>query len=342
MIRRILVPLDGSPLAECALPHAAAIAQAFDSELRLLRVLPAERRAARGYVDSAEWRLRRSEATAYLQPLLARLQQQGLTVEGALAEGNIEEEIIESARRQQVDLIVLSTHGHNGASQFGLGGTAAKVISAAGVSVLVVRAGSASSFSSAANVVRYERILVPVDCSKRAEWALHLAAAVARAHGAELLVAHVVPVPQMPQREPGSPREARLIEQVLRARRKSAEEYLDEVKSRISAPDLEVRTLLVVSPTVARRLEEVAEQERAGLMVLSAHGHGGSANAPWAYGSVSASVVAYGTTPLLIFQDLPLATLEESQAAAFTASHEHRITPVARVTSNGWSRQPTS
>ena len=66
MIDRILVGLDGSPLAERALPHAAAVAQAFGAELVLMRVLEDDAKSG-GPVDPVAWRLRRSEAQAYLR-----------------------------------------------------------------------------------------------------------------------------------------------------------------------------------------------------------------------------------------------------------------------------------
>jgi nucleotide-binding universal stress UspA family protein len=326
MIRRILVPLDGSPLAERALPHAAAVAQAFEAEIRLLRVLAPERRAGRAYVESADWRLRKSEALGYLSTLVVRLNERGLTAEARLAEGNIEEEIIASARGQDVDLIVISTHGRSGPSEFSLGGTAAKIISRAGVSIMIVRAPADGAPVPPDLDLHYERVLVPVDCSHRSDWALHLAASLARAKGSELIVAHVVPMPEMPQRKPGSPREARLADKLVQANRGMAEEYLEEVKSKLANPHLEVRTVLLVSPRVAHALHELAVREGAHLMVLSAHGHSGAG--PWPYGSVSASLIAYGTTPLLIFQDLPRVTLEESLPD----------TGFAALTGNGWSR----
>ena len=326
MVRRILVPLDGSPLAESALPHAAAIAQAFQSEILLLRVLSSERRAGQQPVDSADWRLRRTEAASYLESLVSWLEERGGTATAELAEGNTEEEILAVARGHAADLVVMTTHGRSGVNEFNLGGTAAKVLSRAGLSVMVVRAPASPVPGPVELDWRYRRVLVAVDGSQRADWALHLAASLARANGSELVLAHVVPVPEMHQRWPGSPREARLAERVVQVNRVAAKEYLEEMKSKLSTAGSEVRTVLVVSPQVAQALHELAEREEADLLVLSAHGTSGAA--PWPYGSVSGALLAYGTVPLLIFQDLPSAIREEHRPRAGLTAH----------TGNGWPR----
>ena len=68
MFERILVPLDRSPLAECVLPHAVAVARSLDSQLMLLHILsPAGRQDGLRVVDPLEWQLRRAEAESYLE-----------------------------------------------------------------------------------------------------------------------------------------------------------------------------------------------------------------------------------------------------------------------------------
>jgi nucleotide-binding universal stress UspA family protein len=325
MIRRILVPLDGSPLAERALPHAAALARAFGAQVVLLQVLAAEKRAGRWPVDPAEWRLRRREAVVYLGVLATRLKEAGLKVRGEVAEGNVEETIVGEAIAKKADLIVVSTHGRGGFSEFGLGGTAAKVLVSAGVSVLVVR--SASDMAETADLAfGYDRVLVAVDCSPRSDWALHLAARIARSCGAELLVAHVVPMPELVGRAPVSPRETRMVEKVVQVNREAAQAYLDDVALKLAAPGLEVRTSVQVASRVAVTLDELAQREDAGLVVLSAHGASGPS--PWPYGSVSGMLATFGSTPLLIFQDVVRTSPEESAPAPGAAA----------LAGNGWSR----
>ncbi len=321
MIRRILVPLDGSQIAERALPHAAALARAFEAQVVLLQVLAGgERRSGRMPVDAVEWRLRRREAVAYLGVHAARLKESGLKVRGEVAEGNVEETIVGEAIARRADLIVVSTHGRSGFTEFGLGGTAAKVLVSAGVSLLVVRA-TAEPAEAADPAPGYRRVLVAVDCSPRSDWALHLAARLARASGAELVAAHVVPVPELIQRSPPTPKEARLAEKVVELNRQAAQAYLDEAAAKLGGPGLDVRTVLTVSPRVAQALEDLAQLEGADLIVLSAHGASGPS--PWPYGSVAGMLAAFGTTPLLIFQDVARTAPESAPAPQGAALTDH-------------------
>jgi nucleotide-binding universal stress UspA family protein len=325
MIRRILVPLDGSPIAERVLPHAAALARGFSAQILLLQVLAGDRSTGGVSPDSADWRLRRREVVAYLGVLTARLKEAGLRARGEIAEGNVEEMIVGEAIAKRADLIVVSSHGRGGFSEFGLGGTAAKLLSSAGVSVLLVRA-SGEPAERLDLAYGYGRVLVAVDCSPRSDWALHLAAQLARSSRAELLVAHVVPVPELIQRSPPSPREARLVEKLVQVNRQAAQTYLDDAAAKLGSPGLEVRTSLTVSNRVAHTLDELARMESAGLVVLSAHGASGPS--PWPYGNVSGMLASFGTTPLLIFQDVARTAPEES-------APEVGATALA---GNGWSR----
>jgi nucleotide-binding universal stress UspA family protein len=326
MINRILVPLDGSGFAECALPHAAALALAYDAEVLLLRVLAHERRVVQASVDSADWRLRRREAAAYLDALAEKFRSQGLKARAEVAEGSTEEQIIGMAWHHEMDLIALSSHGRSGPSDFSLGGTAAKVLARAGISVLVVRCSAEPMEHSVERRLEYGSVMVAVDCSQRSDWALHLASTLARSNGAQLVIAHVVPVPQLVQRQPGSAKEARLVEKLVRLNREASEGYLEEMASKIAAPDLEVRISLVVESRVAQTIDELAVREKAGLVVVSAHGASGGS--PWPYGSVAGSLIAYGKTPLLIFQDVARKETEQSAPALGAVAY----------TGNGWSR----
>lgn len=311
MIQRILVPVDGSPMAEQALSQAAAVAHAFDSSIHLLRVQEPETGTG-GFSDSVSWRLSRAEASSYLERLAERLRRSGRRVETSLAEGRAADEILKCAVDCGADLIVLATHGSTGQSRFRLGGTAQKVISQAGGSVLVVR----TSAERGAEPVeaREERILVPLDGSQRAQWALGLSAAIARVLHSELLLVHIVDTRQLQGQAPATTEESELARRVADRDRRLAEEYLAQMKSLLAGSGLAVRTLLLDSPNVAETLCQVAENERASLVAMSAHGSSGAA--PWPYGSVADRLIAHGTTPLLVFQDLPARASGSGEEAA--------------------------
>jgi nucleotide-binding universal stress UspA family protein len=141
MYRRILVPLDGSRLAEQALPHAAVHAEQFGAEIVLLMVLgplPEPIMAGRGAVRSAEEASARL-ARSYLEGIAAGLREEGIPVTTETVEGKPYLEIIRYAEGKAFDLIVMSTRGHSGLSRWLLGSVADRVVRGATVPLLLVQ-----------------------------------------------------------------------------------------------------------------------------------------------------------------------------------------------------------
>lgn len=292
MIEVILVPLDGSALAEATLPYALAVQRAFSSRLLLLRVVG----DAEGSGDSVEWRLSRAEAHSYLEGIAEELREEGCEAEPMVTAGKPSEAILETAREREADLVLLSSHGAGGPSPFEVSGTAHKVLSTGATSVLLVRVAQGARPSRNAEL---ETILVPVDGSARSDWALCLATSIARSSGAELLLLRVLPRPE--GLLPGS--DEREVDRLLEASRRTAEERMAARVRQVKAPDLEIRTRVVVASSVPRTIDDVATREKASLTVLSAHGS--TADERWPYGSVSGALLRNGSSPVLIFQDAP-------------------------------------
>jgi nucleotide-binding universal stress UspA family protein len=139
----------------------------------------------------------------------------------------------------------------------------------------------------------------------------------ARFHEAQILLAHIVKRPEMPRRTPPTSEDVELADRLVERNRTEAVQYLDDLRSQLSG-DVQVRVL--VSDHIAVTLHELVEQETIDLVVLSAHGHSGLTR--WPYGSVVMSFITFGTTPLLIVQDLPQNELKPSPAEI--ASKEQR------------------
>lgn len=140
---RVLVPLDGSPLAEAVLPFAEKLAGPVDSELLLLRVVeplaPAAALAAAGVPAPDELFLRQVEARRYLDEVARRLGDKGLRVRTLLGHGPAASEIVAVAKAERADLIAMSTHGRGGLGRLLFGSVAEAVLRAAPVPVLMVR-----------------------------------------------------------------------------------------------------------------------------------------------------------------------------------------------------------
>lgn len=148
MYQKVLVPLDGSELAECALQEVIKLSQAGAvGEVILLRVVEIEvYTVPQGYakgIDLAGLRKAHSaEAEKYLEGRRSRLQSEGLNATIAILEGRPAEAIIGFTKSQPVDLIVIGTHGYTGMKRLMFGSVALRVLHDANVPVLLIRSVS--------------------------------------------------------------------------------------------------------------------------------------------------------------------------------------------------------
>lgn len=319
--RHILVPLDGSALAECVLPHAVAVSRAFDAPITLLRVLEREQDCGEDLAaDPLSWQIHRAEAEAYLIDVAARLRALDLDVVIRIAEGLPAEQIIDFVDRSRTDehaigMIVLSSHGSSGLSEWNISGVVQKVILRAYVPVLIVRAYQPTA--SGLDDLRYRSLMMPLDGSQRAECVLPLALTMAQYHEAQILATHVVARPEVPRRVPLTTDERELIERLVALNREEAADYLEDLSGRLPCA---VETRLLVDDSPAAALQRLSAEAPVDLVLLSAHGYSGSAQ--WPYGSVALNFIAYGTTPLLMVQDL--AELDARRSEAEVAAGESK------------------
>ena len=316
MFDHILVPLDGSPLAESVLPHVVAVARAYDARVTLMRVLEQIHTTNRLQAnDLLGWYISKSEAQAYLDRLTDRLQEAGLSTENTLREGPAAERIIEFAHDHNVNLIILSSHGQSGLSGWNISSIAQKIVLRAYVPVMIVRAYQ--PVTSSLISLRYRRLLIPLDGSQRAECVLPMATTLARFHGSQFLLAHVVRELEVPHRVSLTREKVELVNRLTEHNRLGAARYLEQLQSRLP---LDVQTRLLASDSVMATLHELVALEDVDLVVLSAHGY--SCKTKWPYGSVTASFIDHGTTPLLVVQDLSAGEIERTQAEVITREHK--------------------
>ncbi len=142
MYQRILVPLDGSPLAETILPRAQALAKALDAELILLRVTvnPAaefsfsDPAIASNIIQEVE-----QESKTYINSKCNQIEKEGVRVSFLLRQGPVAETIVEVADFMQVDFIAMSTHGRSGIQRWLLGSVADRVSHISHVPVMLFR-----------------------------------------------------------------------------------------------------------------------------------------------------------------------------------------------------------
>lgn len=142
-LKRILVPVDFSPLAKKALHYAFRLARQFKAQISLLHVVePEPPPAFDGYITSPHipaWDSSEDE-TKQLKALVADSARAGIVnVNSTIRYGLASHEIVDAAKQLDIDLIVIATHGYTGWRHFCIGSTAERVVRAAPCPVLVVR-----------------------------------------------------------------------------------------------------------------------------------------------------------------------------------------------------------
>ncbi|MFO7696804.1 MAG: universal stress protein [Anaerolineae bacterium] len=355
LFKNILVPLDGSALAERAIPHAIAVARLLDSNIVLLRVLDTETQST-APSDPLRWQIRRADAELHLREIeagicaslgepapepeaarddagvpassaaglaAATLPQSAPLVPGAgvattvseaategepecgrprrvrrlLLEGRTAETIVDACAAEDIDLLVLSTHGAGGLSRWSLSSVTQKVLNLAYLPVLIVRSYRVPDAEMAE--VHYKRILVPLDGSRRAESALSAAEALAHAQEAELVLLSVIRPPELPDGGPFLGEFKEILDRLMTEVRRAYGAYLQEVSDRLPVAS---EWHLVEENSIISALEDACRDRNIDLVVLCAHGQAARGVQP--YGAVARYAIEDGTWPLLILQDI--------------------------------------
>ena len=146
MYQKLLIPLDGSELAECSLEHAKAIAQGCNvTDIIVFRVIePLSTQTISALAEAGDESIRKVEeqnrenAKNYVLKVQNNLKIQGITSQAVTVEGRAADEILSYTEKNNVDLIVMSTHGRSGLSRFFFGSVAEKVSHHSRVPVLLL------------------------------------------------------------------------------------------------------------------------------------------------------------------------------------------------------------
>lgn len=297
MYRRLLVPLDGSRLAEAALPLAERFAAAGGVMVVLLHVLE---RGAPTEVHGERHLSTADEASAYLDQVAARMQAEGIGVEQHVhtaPEADVARSIAAHGEEEAADLIVLSTHGKGRMRDLFFGSIAQQVLRHGTSPVLLARPaadGSAPAFHQG-------KVLVPLDATAAAEAALRPAADIARALGAPLHLVMVVATPDTirGERLAGATLQPAATRAALELEQRDAIQYLEGIAAPLRAEGLEVTTE-VRRGDAAASLAREAEGPDIALVVVATHGRAGL-QAVWA-GSVTAQLLSHTRAPILLLR----------------------------------------
>jgi nucleotide-binding universal stress UspA family protein len=301
MASQILVPLDGSSLAEQALSCAVTLGRGLSGELVLFRAVYVPSGAGQ-HLSGAPVRvselLERLEAEAdqYLRDVADRVKRAGLKVRHVVQHGPAAEAIVDYAEQIDIWSIVMATHGYSGIKRWTHGSVTERVLQAARVPVLVVRAQEEEAESSQ-KLTLCRRILVPLDGSGLAEQVLPVVSLVAEAVDADVFLFRVAV--DQPATMVGTDWCFLPMEGAFEEEEREAEAYLERVADPLRDKGIQVSTATGIGP-VADSIIEYAEANHIDLIAMCTHGRTGLAR--WAFGSVADRVLRAGGVPIFLIR----------------------------------------
>jgi nucleotide-binding universal stress UspA family protein len=278
--KRILVPLDGSELAERALVPALALAAAMPAKLFLLRVAIPLLLNLDPKLYQRILKMRQDDATHYLRSIQSRFRSSAEEIETQVVAGRAATSIINFAQEKKIDLIVMSSHGRSGVDRWAYGSVANKVLHNTPCAKLIIHPQVIIEPFS------IKRILVPLDGSSIAEQALEPALALAESLPAELILLRMMVDPRLFLQEPvpGLPS----LDAVMEAAHQEAKAYLQGVKANMADSPVATSSRVTTGPA-AEGIIDIAESQRADLIVMCSHGRSGIER--WVFGSVAEKVL---------------------------------------------------
>jgi len=279
MWKKILVPIDGSDLAELALPYARELASAFNSELILLYVgEPA---------DDEHLHMHQ----LYLEKLAGQMKKQLKKVSPLVISGKPAEEIVKYTEKNDIRLIIMASRGSSG--------IASKVIDATGVPLLLIKESKRRRKTKEKHLI--SRILLPLDGSEAGEAAITRVKELKSRLESEVILLDVVPKGRH-LRTVGGLDYILYPEPEMETFRAEAKTYLDKVYKRLQRGKGELK-VEIRSGEVAKEILNYAKKKRASLIAISTHGHSGMTK--WVFGSTAQKVMQDSPIPVLVVKAVP-------------------------------------
>ena len=296
MYKRMLVPLDGSEMAEVALPYSEELAEKLDSEVILINV-----RAPGEDPDNPEHRLYLSKMAATIEqnirkssdiPPGRKIKVESFIIGSSGLLTHAAEEIVDYAEKENISLIVMATHGRTGIKRWALGSTTDKVVRASKSPVLLIRANTGVRKKTS-----LDKILVPLDGSKHSETILSHIESLASRLRARVILLHVVIQPYRVYAASEGVVEVPYTEEEIKSLKADAEEYLQKVSSKLMAERITTSYEVRVG-SAAEEIIKLADETPTDVVAMSTHGESGFSR--WEHGSIADKVIRAGNTPLLL------------------------------------------
>lgn len=306
---QVLVVVETARDPDALIAHAAAIARATGRRVRLIerlaRVAPPD-----APVDPVEQDLRRRAAEARLGGIAAAHARDRQAPSCRVYEHLVPQSVSDPG--EPAPFIAL--HARQGELPWQHDGETRRFVERHCRAVLVVPPSAPER-----RTVRYRRVMLLLDGSRRAEQALSVSATVARRHGAELLLVHASPEPALLASEPLEPEALELRRRLGECNRRAAGAYLDRLRARTSGAGLALATRLLGGQDPRRGLIEAMSRDAADLVVIASHGESGHADV--ATGSVAHHLLGHAPVPVLMLASM----VDPTAASLYDSPDSHHL-----------------
>jgi len=282
-----LSPLDGSELAERAIPYTKNLAKTRGSEVILFTVSIA-------FVEQLDRPMK-----AYLELNAKELQSQGIKASTAIAYGDVADEIIGFAEKNNIDLIIISTHGYSGIKRWVLGSVARKVLYGTCAHVLLIK-----SKTPKVSEVELKRLLLPLDGSPFSEAPIPFVEELTKGTETEIILTVVSEPPLVPSYgdRPINPTWEKYRDTLWAEMQQQASEYIGRIKTRLEKRRVKVKSQVITGELgkVAESIMKAAQKENVDLIAMATHGRTGVSR--WVYGGITNRIVEQSLQPVLLIR----------------------------------------
>ncbi len=297
----VIACLDNSSDGPILFRHTKALADALGIPLKVIHVLRGATPEL-GPSDPIEWQIKCREAQDYLRNILLAEHQTLAEEDQVLLAGIAGEELSRWAGDHDASLMAVTSRcglanqkTHAGRRDQSLGAAAQQLLEGSRASLLLIPPGVPDT-----DFVKYRRLLVPLDGSCRAESVLPFALRIARAHQAELVLAHVVPRPEIVEAGPYDRGAGDLTAPLLKYNEQNARAYLDRLEARLHSDSVVINSVVESVGDPRDRLLDIATNQGTDLIVISGQGRGGVNDL--SCGNIARYLAMHATVPLLMIR----------------------------------------
>jgi nucleotide-binding universal stress UspA family protein len=299
MFERVLLPLDGSELAETAIPYVRDLAGQLGAEVYLLHACPSEHQSHRHmhqiYMDNMAESLKlwiRKNSKPGQEP----------KIQAEVILGDPIQVIFDYIKQKSISIVALTSHGTSGFREWAMGSVADKVVRRAGIPTLLIRVKEGLNVPDKKGLI--QKILLPLDTSDASKIAIPYAVELAKKLKADITLFSMVQTVYAYVNDMGTGTGLGFSgDSIDAATKKNTDEYLQGIEVEIRKAGVEVTHSSNIGLDAAYEILEIEEKIQPDLLVMATRGRSNIAR--WALGSVAEKVLVEGDRPILMVKETP-------------------------------------